>query len=1207
MNKFLISLVVMLAFPVLSGKAIHLTSSIVSKDTSRANQLFLLALKLEEEAKFDSAILLYTESAKTFKKARYFENYLKCKNNIISVHRLAGRNDGLVGKAEKNIDYALKKFGKAAPISAACYNIAGNVYADQNHHDTALYYFRTALNIWRNSIDYNDTRIAHAHKNMGVIFSSKGIYDSARVHVGKAIEILKIIHGDEHPDLAGCYNSLGIMAYHEGKYDACGQYFMEALKIREKAYGTFHPFTAEAYNNYGALLMAKAEYDTALVFHQKAYEIRTRTLPGNHPYIPLSLNNIGNAYMLKGDLEEALSYHKRALDKRLSIYKNDHPDLAMSYTNSAILLRKMGRYEEALHYFTRALEIQKEVFGADNPHCADAFNNVGTANADLGNYDTCLVYFKKALDLRKRIGKNTPRVSNSYNNIGAIYKYRGDYDLALSYYRKSLEILYNVYEEYHPDHSRTYDNIGEVFLIREKYDTAMYYFKKTLEIDTTLFGKDNIELAPLYLNRGTTYGKLNLLDNEFSDYKRGLALILREHGEIHPMAAKFFANMAMNLSERQNSDSAIVLQKKALQINQQVYPPLHPTLAIAYRNMGEIYEKANLTDSCLLFYHKSLKANYGRELTMDNIDKALVLDEFEFTITLLNICALKYKLYQETMNSLFLKDILEIYTYIPKLTAGIISDFLLEETKIELLNKLSDNSLYAIDAAYILYRETGNNVYFIKALEISELNKAFVLQNTLFKCNGEGYSNVPGRLLSRKKNITGYIQYLQQKVHDNKGNSREFIYPFEKQVDSLMICLRNVNDSITVYLPGMGKSSMHTRENLFFQVKSKLEQDESLISYYVADTILFSFLLTADTMIISRQVADTTSTRELVFQYLSSLKKFEKKEMQKSSAELHEILIGGFLKHLVNTNRLVVIPDKELLFLPFETLQGSCSTANAFSDFSNLDYLIRDFDITYNYSIGLWCYEDDKVSTIDKQLIAFAPVFSNESDTVNISVVNKDLGKNISDLDIYRGISHDGIYYNELPYSLAEADTLKRLCDRHGWRAEMYLQNNASEKNFKSYARDYSFIHVATHGFVDNDNPGYSGLIFSMQGDEDYGSEFSGSMNDGVLYANELYLLDLNAELVVLSACETGAGKFEKGEGILGLIRGFLTAGASNVLFSFWKTGDKNSLFFMNSFYRHLFKHGDCSLAIRQAKLDMMNNPRTSYPLFWGGYALIGK
>jgi CHAT domain-containing protein len=162
----------------------------------------------------------------------------------------------------------------------------------------------------------------------------------------------------------------------------------------------------------------------------------------------------------------------------------------------------------------------------------------------------------------------------------------------------------------------------------------------------------------------------------------------------------------------------------------------------------------------------------------------------------------------------------------------------------------------------------------------------------------------------------------------------------------------------------------------------------------------------------------------------------------------------------------------------------------------------------------------------------------------------------------------------------------------------IYTHNSAKEELIKSdEIKNYKYIHIASHGFINEEKPNLSGILFTK---EEKGE-------DGILYANEIYNLNLDADLVVLSACESGLGKIIKGEGLISLTRGLLFAGAKNVVVSLWRVADKSTSELMIEFYRNILNGESYSASLRQAKLKLIKNGKYSYPLEWSPFILIGR
>jgi CHAT domain-containing protein len=164
-----------------------------------------------------------------------------------------------------------------------------------------------------------------------------------------------------------------------------------------------------------------------------------------------------------------------------------------------------------------------------------------------------------------------------------------------------------------------------------------------------------------------------------------------------------------------------------------------------------------------------------------------------------------------------------------------------------------------------------------------------------------------------------------------------------------------------------------------------------------------------------------------------------------------------------------------------------------------------------------------------------------------------------------------------------------------------FLGAEASEQVFQQHLHEPRVIHLAMHGFLNDCDPLYSGLAFSPQAAGRQGEE-----NDGILHAYEIYNLKMNAELAVLSACNTGRGQLAKGEGVISLARAFKYAGCPNVLMSLWQADDQATSQIMQYFYQNLKRGMSKDVAIRQAKLDYLGAANRDHPFFWGAFVLIG-
>ncbi|MEL6561814.1 MAG: CHAT domain-containing protein, partial [Bacteroidota bacterium] len=288
-----------------------------------------------------------------------------------------------------------------------------------------------------------------------------------------------------------------------------------------------------------------------------------------------------------------------------------------------------------------------------------------------------------------------------------------------------------------------------------------------------------------------------------------------------------------------------------------------------------------------------------------------------------------------------------------------------------------------------------------------------------------------------------------------------------------------------------------------------------------------------------------------------------------------------FVKSYVEDNSqkdLIIIPHGELWNLNFDLLLTEETTSNNPKDFP---YLLKDYNISYANSATLLFQDSFK----EKQRTAGNCLAFSYSDS--LSLVN-DSESSFMSFNTLRKAGDD------LPGSRREIAAVAKIID-----GNYYFGKEASEKNFKEQAEKYNILHLALHGEIDNQDPNNSKLYFTASKD---------SIEDDFLYTHELYAMDLPSELTVLSACNTGAGKLAKGEGIMSLGRAFQYAGTKSLMLSSWEVSDGVAPELMKAFYSYLKDGKSKSESLRLAKLGYLQNApaERSYPYYWGNFFILG-
>ena len=305
---------------------------------------------------------------------------------------------------------------------------------------------------------------------------------------------------------------------------------------------------------------------------------------------------------------------------------------------------------------------------------------------------------------------------------------------------------------------------------------------------------------------------------------------------------------------------------------------------------------------------------------------------------------------------------------------------------------------------------------------------------------------------------------------------------------------------------------------------------------------------------------------------------------------------------MIGNRRLVIVADGALNFVPFEALV----TTDRSGDYSSLDYLVKTNKVSYAPSASVTAAVRDQKRAVGRNILLVAdPVFSANDPRLQT-------GTAASRAEVTRGLGLDSAVKDvagpgtqltlpRLAGTRIEAEQIGRLAKTSGAQGDLWLDLNANEDAVKTRdIQSYRALHVATHGVLDAMRPQFSGLVLSLVGNK--------GDDDGFLRTSEVFNLRLGAPLVMLSACESGLGKVKRGQGVIGLSRAFMYAGATTVGVTLWSVADKPTAELMTDFYQRLLgPNPSPSNAIREAQLAMISGKKYSAPFYWAPFVLVGE
>ena len=901
----------------------------------------------------------------------------------------------------------------------------------------------------------------------------------------------------------------------------------------------------------------------------------------NYKYILLTLINlifITNGYSVSNYSNDLNKNSKSLLD---SI------DVLLKLAND---LKNRGDYEQALIYTERTHRFRKIIYPDTSMIMIRSFINMANAKVLVYEYEEALFFLQEAEKLiHQTKNKNSDELGTMYSYYGRIYKNKGDYLLAIQYMQKAEEFLLSRTLQNKHKQVSNYMQLADLEMRLGNIDESLDYYDKSHNIIKQLVPNTRL-LINYYTGLALTYSTTGDFKKSIQLQEKAIQIAVRDSSENALWLAILFNNIGLDYLEIDQYQQAEESFQAALRIFKQ--------LGIRGSNLAELYESIGM-----LCYHKGLYTHAleqfqkALEITAPEMptNKVMVnpeLNQIEAQVSALKI--LKSKV--TCLEALF------IQKKEMKYLDGAIQTALLAIDLIDYLRKSYQNyesmfqttkheyGIYntALSLLNIAFQHTGNKLYNELIFTISEKSKSSVLLSVLNELDARQLGEIPDSLLALEKSLTRYVTFYKEHIYEERQSPAPDSVKIRIWENYLFDAQRKRTELIGFFEKNYAEYYNLKYENsvtLLHELQEYLPFRTSLIEYCISDSVLYTLIITRNGYNIIRQSIDSCFY-QVLNKYLNTFHHFDFSKQSLNdlsefclySNSLYNYLIAP-AKDFISGNSLILVPDGLLSYLPFETLLRKMPDHIPSSQYRTLDYLVNEFRISYVYSATLF---DQVISknkqTAEKKLLAFAPEYTEEPG----EAMNLTRNKYRKDL-------------NPIPGIYDEVNSIHGLIT-----GDVYFGEKATEKNFIAFAGNYDILHLAMHTVIDNNNPLYSKLIFSSDSDSGF---------DGYLNTNEVFGLDLKARLVVLSACSTGEGEFNKGEGVMSLARGFVYAGTPSIVMSLWEVEDKSGAELMKNFYKNLLRGQSKSEAMRNAKLTGIKNarPENSHPFFWSSFVVMGN
>jgi CHAT domain-containing protein len=986
-----------------------------------------------------------------------------------------------------------------------------------------------------------------------------------------------------HPD-----TSLALDAYKRAKFimgtapqkmDSAVYYMTEAKKIFQKL-ECWEQVVRMSYNlSVMHTLMRNAdEMKREMFFAEKT---SLRHLPDTSFWHAKVLSFMGQYYMRKMALDSAKMY----LVQSKYIFK--HQKSWKDFVSSCRILAQVSMYQQNYslmeRYIDQAFEVTKEHMDGDKKMLKSILQLYGVLYYRTGDYEAALERTKEGLEIALKSMKtrnDSTQVASYYNNIGLFYIEVGDVDKAEDYCKSALSLSISLDEWYKA--GTIYLNLAEFFVKKDQTHKAYEYFGKAFE---TLKKVKKNDVPQSDYSRSQIQNNIGLARTAYDLNKKEEALaaldrnLLLHRKEPYKEEMTLLNYGAFYLKEKEYKKSISYLNK-AKKVAEALYTDSkHPDLADIYLEIAEWNFVQGKLDESLTYADKASEALTMRFSGEINDDLSVVSDKH----VLIDIFKKKTQIYIKQDR---IAEAYENSLNAANLTDELRNAFKSEGSKLFILQKVIPIYEQTIKLAYQLYQKDPKSEYIDKAFELVEKSKAMLLLDAMRAEDARAFGGVPDKLLREERRLARELAKKQKRILEiEKGNQKE-IDKIQQEILDIKRATLQLQDTLEENYYRYFKLKYEDKTPLIGDVQDHLDKTTLLVEFFVGEEHVYWFAIDKKQKKFYQipkngMLEEQINALRLALTSNRWLTKDDKlKEIEQLLTENGYLIYEELLKDCLNSKHevLMVIPDGALNYIPFEVLMTEkVEPTGATPNFKNLPYLLKDYAVFYHYSAALLLYERKKNKSNGK-IIAFAPTFqynSNSSDERQHSIRSS---------------------VDELPGAKREVDIL-----RQRFKGQFYYNDDANEAVFKEMMgkNNFGVVHLAMHGWVDASKPEYSNLVFSYV--EDNGE-------DNLLFAYELNFLNLDAELVVLSACETGFGKYERGEGVVSIGRGFMYAGVPSLVMTLWPINDQASAMLITEFYNQLAEGKPKHIAMQQAKLNYLNNANalSSHPFFWASYINLG-
>ncbi len=843
-----------------------------------------------------------------------------------------------------------------------------------------------------------------------------------------------------------------------------------------------------------------------------------------------------------------------------------------AFTNLALgrVYDLLGFKTQALEYYNQALPIYREI--KERAGQATTLSNVGRVYSDLGEKEQALEYYQQALLLSQAV-EDRAGEATTLNNMGRVYSDLGEKKQALNYYQQALPLWRAVGDP--SQEATTLNNMGRVYSDLGEKKQALDYYQQALPLSQTV-GDPSGEAVTLN-NIGLVYDDLGEKEQALDYYQQSLPL-RRAVGDPSGEATTL-SNIGGVYSALGEKQQALNYYQQALPLSRAVGDPSGE--AVILSNIGSVYSALGEKEQALNYYQKALLLSQT------------VGDRSAETTTLGNIASLERNRGNLQAALTPMQDSINI---IEDLRTKVISP----ELRQTYFSTVQDYYQFYIDLLMELHQENTSQGYDKQAFNISERSRARTLLELLTEANANIKEGIDPQLLAHEKSLQGQLDATEKQrseINSNPDSTPEQKTAIDQKLKTLIADYQNLQTEIRRTSPKYADLKYPQPLTLEQVQEEILDEDTVLLHYSLGEERSYVWVVTKEGM----NSYELPSQKEIEKRAKNLLRFTTQSKNPKAFAQavtpLSKIILDP-VKDKLTKKRILIVADGVLQYIPFAALTLPEKQQPLITNYEIIN-------LPSSSSLATIRNETQARKSAPKALAVLAdPVFSPDDERVKNgqTTLSQEPTSDLGSLALQRSVrSVEEGNLPPLPGTRQEAAAILKLIPEDTQKTSAFGFDANLSTATNPQLSQYRIVHFATHGILNTESPELSGVVLSLVDEK-------GNTINGFLRLHEIFNLNLPSDLVVISACETGLGEEIKGEGLVGLTRGFMYAGSPRVLVSLWKVDDQATAEIMTRFYGLMLeKNLEPAEALREAQLEMQTETEWKSPYYWAGFVLQGE